>query len=158
MDFTTRIKIAATQLIFGKGKGKKQIDAYDCADHVNRSYNYLWKIADMNSEHPIPLEIIIPLMKLKNDYRLLELVAWDCGGVFVKLPKVRTNKSDDYDVAADFSFATSQAVTALNKVIKHPNQRNLEDCLEALRKCTAESVSTHHYIVKNKSRQIEMPL
>lgn len=156
MDFTTRIKIAANKLIFGKSK--KQVDAYDCADHVNRSYNYLWKIADLNSEHPIPLEVIIPIMKLKNNYELLELIAWECGGVFVKLPKVRTNKSDDYDVASDFTHATSEAMSALNKVIKHPTQRHLEECLEALRKCTSESVSTHNYIQKNKSKQFEMPL
>lgn len=158
MDFITNIKLAANSLIFGKSKKKKQIDAYDCAQHVNRSYNYLWKIADINSEHPIPLEIIVPLMKLKNDDTIVNLICWEMGGVFVKIPKYDSSKKTDVKVAADFQAAAGDASASLARVFEKPTEANIQYCLNALKLCAGEAFKSHKYVEKKTSKQISMEL
>jgi hypothetical protein len=158
MHFVTDIKIAANKLIFGRGKGKKNYDPYECADHVNRSYNYLWKICDINTDHPIPLEIIVPLMNLKNNYELLELVCWACGDVFIKLPKGQIKKGDGLDIAADYSVLASEVSALVTRAFQDSDSEIMTECLNKLKTMTSETVSMHKTIEKKASKQLSLEL
>lgn len=154
MDFLSNLKIAANKLIFGKSK---TYDAYDLANLVNRSYNYLWKIADINSEHPIPIEIIVPIIKAKKDYTILDIICWECGGILVKLPKTLSSKND-HETITSFQLVTAEAVESLTKAIHEPTEENLKKCLEKLKDCTKESISAHKYAEKKLKKQMELEL
>jgi hypothetical protein len=156
MHIISDMKIAVHKLIFGKAKGKRQYDIYDLADHVHRSYNYLTKIADINKEHPTPVEYLVPIMKLKNNFYPLELMCWECGGVFVRLPKPAMKRGDELDVAAGYSVLANEVSASVTKTFKSPTKDNLTECLAKLKEMTSESVSVHRYVEKKASKQISL--
>jgi hypothetical protein len=156
MHFMSDIKIAVHKLIFGKGGGKRQFDIYELAEHVNRSYNYLTKIADPTKDHPTPVELLVPIMKLKHNFRPLEMMCWECGGVFVRLPKPAMSKGDELDMAAGYSVLASEVSALVTKAFKNPTNENLTECLAKLKTMTSESVSVHKYVEKKASKQFSL--
>lgn len=151
MDRRTRIKIAVNRLFLGKGK-----TIFESADHVNRSYNYLYRIANLNEDVPCPIEIAIPIMKFKNNFELLEAIAWECGFVVYKIPFAKIKKGDEQKMASDYQAATVHAVQALLKFVEEPNEARYDIVSNALKSVISESAGIKKYIDKKHSRQEEL--
>jgi hypothetical protein len=158
MDIISDIKKEARYLIYGNRLDQAEMTGKESAELLGKSLSYLSKICSLNEPFPTPLEVILPLMLKRKRYRLLELLCWKCGGVFVKLPKAGNKKQDDLDTSEEFHAAAADAVAALGKALKTPTDDNLKAALEALKKCTAESVSAHKYVEEKATKQIRMEL
>jgi len=153
MDINSTIKLKVQELIHGRG-----MTVYELADKVNRSYSYLCRIASPTEELPTPLEIILPAMKLKKNYHLLEYMAWSCGFALVRLPKVAANKKDETELAAEYQTAVSDAVNALLKFFDNPTKQTYENVKQALIDATQQELTIKKYCEKKMRNQLELEL
>jgi hypothetical protein len=153
MDVNTRIKIKEQELIHGKG-----ITVFDLADKLNRSYSYLCRIASPTEELPFPIEIAVPAMKLKKNYGLLELMAWECGFAIVKLPKVAATKKDENELTAGYQKAVSEAVSAVIHFFENPSDKNYKHVTDRIQQAVSESLTVKKYCDKKASKQMELAL
>lgn len=151
MDFFSRIKIEEHKLLHGKGK-----TVYECADHVNRSYSYLCRIASPTEDQPFPLEIAVPLMKFKKDFGVLEAIAWECGFVLVKLPRAIMPKMDESEMIQDYQHTINETVNALISCVKTPGSKPLEKCTAHLKETVTKSLSIKKYVEKKCTGQEEL--
>lgn len=151
MDLLSRIKMEEHKLIHGKGK-----TVYDCADHVNRSYSYLCRIASPTEDQPFPIEVAVPLMKFKKDFSLLQTIAWECGFVLVKLPKTIMPKIEESEMIQDYQSTLNQTVTSLINCVKNPSARDCEHCVHRLKETVEKSLSIKKYVEKKCSKQEEL--
>ncbi len=153
MDLTSRIKIEVQKLIHGKG-----ITVFELADKVNKSYSYLCRIASLNEELPTPLEIILPAMKIKKNYGLLKLMAWECGFALVKMPKPAKSKKEETEIAANYQKATSEALQAVLRYFEEPTRENYEKVSNKLMHATREGLAVKKYCDKKADKQLELDL
>ena len=156
MDFITEIKNAARILICGNRRDREESEARASAELVGRTISYLSRMCSLTDNVPVNLEVLLPLMKKKRDYRALQRICWECGGVFIKLPKVSNKKGDDVDVTIDYQELTGKTVAALTKAFKNPTDANLRECVFILRNAAVESVSVSKYVEKKLDKQIEI--
>jgi hypothetical protein len=153
MDLNSRIKIKEQELIHGKG-----LTIFELADKLNKSYSYLCRIASPTEELPFPLEIALPAMKLKKNYGLLELMAWECGFALVKLPKTAATKKDENELAASYQKAVSEAVSAVIHFFEESSNNNYKNVTEKIQTAVSESLTVKKYCDKKASKQLELAL
>ncbi|HOV99260.1 MAG TPA: hypothetical protein PK595_06790 [Bacteroidota bacterium] len=153
MDRNSIIKLKVQELIHGKGA-----TAYELADMVNKSYSYLCRIANPSEELPTPIEIVLPIMKFKKNYKLLEYMAWECGFTIVRLPRNAQNRKDETEMAANYQKAVSDAMQAVIEFFEVPNQNNYGIVSERLMRAIQESITMKKYCDKKSSNQMELSL
>ncbi len=154
MDVNTRIKIEVQKLIHGG----KRISVFELAERVNKSYSYLCRIASLNEELPTPIEVVLPAMKIKKNYELLKLLAYECGFALVKLPKANKSKKDETEIAAGYQKATTEALQAVLNFFENPSEANYQKAANSLMNATSEGIAVKKYCDKKNSKQLELDL
>jgi hypothetical protein len=150
MDKNTTIKLKVQELIHGKG-----MTVYELADKVNKSYSYLCRIASPTEELPTPIEVVLPAMKLKKNYTLLEYLAWECGFALVRLPKVSIEKKDETELVAGYQKAVTTAISTLLQYLDQSTQENYNAVQQALVDAVQRGLQVKKYCEKKHSKQLE---
>lgn len=152
MDFQTRLKIKQHELVHGKGP-----TVYELADHLQKSHSYICRISSITEEVPFPSELLVPAMKFKKNYDLLQLLAWECGFALVKLPgKVALDKREDNLISADYQKTSSIANNALLDVMAHLDEKSLKVFDESFKAIVEKSLSIKKTIDKRATKQLEL--
>lgn len=153
MDFATKVKRNIQEIFYGKGKSLSEI-----AEAVGKSSSYLSRIAAEHEELPIDISIVRNAMKFTKNYSALETLAWDCGFILVKVPKVSASKGDKNDIIEDYQTAMAEAVSSLIKYFKTPSQNNYKNAIAALNEAIKKSASNKIYVEKDYNGQLEMEI
>lgn len=156
MDIITDIKKELRILIYGKDLEKADETGKETASLLGKTQGYLSQIINLSGTYPTPLEVIIPLMKRRKRYKLLERLCWECGGVFVKLPAVKMAKGDEYDIANEFQEKTVKAAQAFIEFLKKDNPEAYERFFRANREMITTAMSTEKYAAKKVKGQGEL--
>ena len=152
MDINTRVKIETQKLIHGKG-----ITIFELAERINKSYSYLCRIASPTEELPTPIEVVLPAMKIRKNYGLLKLLAWECGFALVKLPRPAKSKKEEMKMTQEYQKACNDAVGALIEFLEEPTDENHQKVEEAVIQATREGLAVKKYCDKKASKQLELP-
>lgn len=149
------IKTILYQTIHRNKKSVEQI-----ADEIGISANYLYRAGMPLDESGVkfPIEYLIPLMKTTKNYKLLEHIAFLCGFLLIKEPRIRTPKSDYYDLMIDYQQVTTNALNLLKKFFDDTNQENYEQLINALQNVMVKSAEAKKYCNKHYTGQLEMEL
>jgi len=157
MDFQTRIKYKEYELIHSAGNGTgKRLSVFDLADKVNKSHSYLCRISSLTEDIPFPLELAVPIMKLKNNFNLLSLIAEECGYAIVKLPKKKLPRKEETELAAAYQNICSNASSAFITFLNKPDQASLEQLLTAMQTVIASSIEAREYAQTVSDRQLKL--
>lgn len=156
MNYISDVKIKLNQLIFAKGRTKKDVTAYDCAEIVGKSYNYLWKICSPTEDHPFPLEFVVPLMRAKNNYDVLELMAHTCGFALVKLPRVGIAKQDQNEMVEEMQLTANKVVGAFMDFFKSGSKDHYMQVIDCIMVDVQTKLSVKKYVEKKVTGQIEL--
>lgn len=151
VDLLTKLKMKEYDLVH---TGKP--DIFKSAEAVNKSYNYLCRISNLNEDLPFPIEIAVPLMKLKKNYKLLELIANECGFALVKLPRVATAKGEENEIVSEYQTEVSEAIRTLIKFFAEKDQGNGDQAEEKLNTVVKRSLSIVKYIKKVLKGQLSL--
>jgi hypothetical protein len=156
MNYISVIKIKLNELVFGRSKSKKDVTPYDCAEIVGKSYNYLWKICSMSEDHPFPMEYLVPLMKAKNNFDVLEQMARECGFVVVKLPKGKMARGEENEMVHEMQIAANKVVAAFMDFIKSGREEHSIQVIDLIMKDIQTKLSVKKYVEKRASRQEDL--
>lgn len=139
-------------------RNKKSVE--QIADEVGISASYLYRAGLPLDESGVkfPLDYLIPLMKATNNYAILEKIAWICGFLLVKEPKVRTPRTEGTELIADYQDATTLAVRCLKKFLDKPTEANYTEVINALQLVMTKSAEAKKYCNKHYSGQLEMEI
>lgn len=149
------IKTILYQTIHRNKKSVEQI-----ADEIGISSNYLYRAGLPLDESGVkfPLDYLIPLMKATGNYAILEKIAWICGFLLVKEPKVRIPKIEGTELIADYQDATTLAIRNLKKFLDKPTDSNFNDVINALQMVMTRSAEAKKYCNKHYQGQKELEL
>ncbi len=156
MDYVTDVKKETRILIYGNELDKADETGKQTAAFLNKTQGYLSQIINLDCTHPTPLEVVVPLMKRRKRFKLLERLCWECGGVFVKLPAAKMAKGDEYDMANEFQKKTVDAAKAFLEYLKKDNPDAYKNFFEANREMISTAVSVEKYATKKNSGQEEL--
>ncbi len=158
MNFQSRIKIKEHELIHGQGKNSgKNKTVYDVAEVCNKSYPYVCRISSLTEDVPFPVGMLVPAMKLKQNFDCLELIAWECGFAIIPLPKkVKMQKGDVNQMAATYQKTSSDAVQALLDVIDNLNPDTYKKFEDQFKQMVQNTLSVKKTIDKKASKQLEL--
>jgi hypothetical protein len=156
MDRVTRLKQEIHLLIYGKSKTKEGTALYDLADHVGKTSSYLSRIANLNEEVPLPIEIALKIMQLKKRYGIIQFMASELGGVFIKLPKFKTKKHDENDMGSDYQKTAAEAVSAFIDFLYEPTKNNYLTCEKKLNKIIESSMGAKIFVQRKATNQEEL--
>ncbi|AFH47817.1 Hypothetical protein IALB_0103 [Ignavibacterium album JCM 16511] len=139
-------------------RNKKSVD--QIADEIGISSNYLYRAGLPLDENGVrfPLDYLIPLMKATGNYEILEKIAWICGFLLVKEPKVRTPKTEGTELINDYQDATTLAIRNLKKFLDKPTDSNYNDVINALQLVMTKSAEAKKYCNKHYQGQMELEL
>ncbi len=156
MDYVTDVKKETRILIYGNELDKADETGKQTAAFLNKTQGYLSQIINLDCTHPTPLEVVVPLMKRRKRFKLLERLCWECGGVFVKLPATKIAKGDEYDMANDFTQKSTDAIKAFMEYLKKNNPEAYEKFFSANRELITTAASIEHYATKKNTGQEEL--
>lgn len=139
-------------------RNKKSVE--QIADEIGISANYLYRAGLPLDESGVkfPLDYLVPLMKATGNYAILEKIAWICGFLLVKEPKVKIPKIEEAELIADYQDATTLAVRCLKKFLDKPNEEHFNEVIDALQLVMTKSAEAKKYCNKHYSGQLEMEL
>ncbi len=155
MSHNKSIKTILYETIHRNKKSVEQI-----ADEIGISSNYLYRAGLPLDESGVkyPLDYLVPLMKATGNYAILEQIAWICGFLLVREPKVRTPKIEGTELIADYQDATTLAIRALKKFLDKPTGDHYNDVIEALQLVMTKSAEAKKYCHKHYQGQMELEL
>ena len=156
MNYISVIKIKLNELVFGKSRTKKEVTPYDLAELVGKSYNYLWKICSMTEDHNFPLEFVVPMMKAKCNYDVLEQMAHACGFALVKLPSSKISKGDENDMVREMQETANKVVSAFLDYCKSEKRDHYLQVIDAIMVDVQWKLSVKKYVEKKASGQEEI--
>lgn len=156
MDIITDLKKELRILIYGTDLDKADETGKETASLLGKTQGYLSQIINLSGTYPTPLEVVVPLMKRRKRYKLLERLCWECGGVFVKLPNAKCAKGDEYDIANDYQDKTVKAAKAFLEYLKKDNPEAYELFVRANREMITTAMSTEKYATKKNKGQGEL--
>lgn len=139
-------------------RNKKSVE--QIADEIGISANYLYRAGLPLDESGVkfPLDYLIPLMKATGNYAILEQIAWICGFLLVREPRVKMPKEDAIELVIDYQEITTHAVRLLKKFLDKPTQNNYEEVINALKSVMTKSAEAKKYVNKHYQGQMEMEL
>lgn len=139
-------------------RNKKSVE--QIADEIGISSNYLYRAGLPLDESGVkfPLDYLIPLMKTTGNYAILEKIAWICGFLLVKEPKVRIPKTEGTELVADYQDATTLAVRCLKKFLDKPTEEHFTEVIDALQLVMTKSAEAKKYCNKHYQGQMELEL
>lgn len=150
MDLNTRLKTAMNLLIHSRG------GICEAADIVGRSSNYLYRMSSPTEDVPMPIDVVVTLMRHRNDYSILRMIANDCGHALVKLPKVGLKRGDETEIAAEYNHVLSSAGKSVIAFFNKPTPANYDTAAKALNAVITESIGVKRTVDKKHSRQMEL--
>lgn len=139
-------------------RNKKSVD--QIADEIGISSNYLYRAGLPLDESGVkfPLEYLVPLMKATGNYAILEQIAWICGFLLVREPRVKTPKAEGIELVGDYQEATTEAVRRLKRFLDKPTEEFYNEVIEALQLVMTKSAEAKKYCNKHYSGQLELEL
>lgn len=139
-------------------RNKKPVE--QIADEIGISSNYLYRAGLPLDESGVkfPLEYLVPLMKATGNYAILEQIAWICGFLLVREPRVKTPKAEGIELVGDYQEATTEAVRRLKRFLDKPTEVFYNEVIEALQLVMTRSAEAKRYCVKHLTGQLELEL
>lgn len=145
-------------------RNKKSVD--QIAEEIPISSNYLYRAGlPVEGKHEkkngikFPVEYLIPLMKATQDYSILKYIAFRCGFILVKLPRVATNKMDEVDMVSAYQDVATKAVRSLKEFLNDPSDKDNHKSFDAaMQHIVEESVSVKKYCDRKASGQFDLEL
>ena len=156
MDYVTDIKKETRILIYGNELDKSDDTGKQTAAYLNKTQGYLSQIINLDCSHPTPLEVVVPLMKRRKRFKLLERLCWECGGVFVKIPSTKMAKGDEYEMANEFTKKSADAIKSFMDFLKKNNPETYEKFFSANRELITTASAIEKYATKKNSGQGEL--
>jgi len=139
-------------------RNKKSVE--QIADEIGISSNYLYRAGLPLDESGVkfPLDYLIPLMKTTGNYAILEQIAWICGFLLVREPRVKNPKIEGTELIADYQDVTTLAIRMLKKFLDKPTEEHYNDIIEALQLVMTKSAEAKKYCSKHYQGQMELEL
>jgi len=129
------------------------------ADELGISENLLYKYGyDGDNGTDLPLGRLIPLMKVTENYTILQHIAHLCGFVCVKLPKFKAVKGETFEIINGYQESTTKCIREMKKFFDQPSEDTLKNVNDALKEVIQLSVSNSHYCDKMHKAQYDMEL
>lgn len=162
MDFSTRIKMALASALYKKVvRNGQELNMSACASAVGKTLSHISRMISLSDDVPIQWEMATQIMKLKNDYTLLEVTADECGFVIFPKPKVARNKVEGGKIASAYQVVTSEAGDAVVKYFDLPDgmdEERYQRAIKALHAVIGQSVAVEKSVKKLGSEQLQLEI
>ncbi|WP_337872907.1 phage regulatory CII family protein [Ignavibacterium sp.] len=139
-------------------RNKKSVE--QIADEIGISANYLYRAGLPLDESGVkfPVDYLVPLMKTTKNYRIIEHIAFLCGFLLVREPRVGSKGTDKTELVSDYQEITIEAVRCLKKFLDKPTQSNYDEVIQALQTVMTKSAEAKKYCNKQYQGQLELEL
>ncbi|MDD5061817.1 MAG: hypothetical protein PHN44_06000 [Candidatus Marinimicrobia bacterium] len=131
-------------------RGKLNID--ELAEILGVSSNYVYKMGlneDSPSHSDIGLRKLIALMKAQGDDRIVRYMAQRFGGVFVKLPRVATDKRESSEMIVYYQECVTNTIKLMIDYFRDPSPNARAILINMLDDVTAKTVGIRKRVEKD---------
>lgn len=155
MDFRTALKKEFRDTLYLQSKYLQ----YQIANHLGIEQSYLSRMAAEHENLNIDISLICRLMIFLNDYRILKLIAKECGFHLYKEQRVSAYKGDKLDMSAELHTTLAATINSVNKYIQDkPAKDTYINAIEGLDNAVQKSIQAKRYIQKDYTDQLALDL
>ena len=119
-----------------------KISISEIADELGLSESslYRWGLPEPSGSK-MPLEYLLPLMRVTRNYGILKHIANRAGFLLVKMPRVAKNKKKEREQVFEYSELTTKAVRKLIEYFEDPTLERRQEIEDILIRVAEESIS-----------------